>query len=129
MPQPSLALLVAIGLATGLLSGMLGIGGGVVIVPALVYLLGFDQHLATGTSLAVLLPPVGLAAVVEYYRHGRVNMYAALVIAGTMAAGGWLGAVAANYIVGPKLQLGFAIFLVLLGIYLLVGALRNLGAA
>jgi len=129
MPQPSLAVLVAIGLGTGLLSGMLGIGGGVVIVPALVYLLGFDQHLATGTSLAVLLPPVGLAAVVEYYRHGRVNMYAALVIAATMAAGGWLGAVAANHIVGPKLQLGFAVFLLMLGLYLLVGALRNLGAA
>ena len=73
MPNPPLLLLIGIGLAAGVLSGVFGIGGGVVIVPALIYLAGFRQHVATGTSLAVLLPPVGVAAVVEYYRHGATQ--------------------------------------------------------
>ena len=62
--------LVAIGLCSGVLSGVFGIGRGVVIVHALIYLAGFRQHMATGTSLAIL-PPVGIAAVAEYYRHGN----------------------------------------------------------
>jgi uncharacterized membrane protein YfcA len=74
-------LLVAIGLISGVLSGIFGIGGGVVMVPALIYLAGFRQHVATGTSLAVLLPPVGVGAVIEYYRHGNVDIRAAMVLA------------------------------------------------
>src|SRR6185295_5410711 len=69
----SLLTLVLIGLVSGLASGVFGIGGGVLIVPGLIYLAGFTQHRATGTSLAVLLPPVGLAATIEYYRHGNVD--------------------------------------------------------
>jgi len=65
-----LMVLVAIGLLSGLASGIFGIGGGVILVPALIYLAGFSQHRATGTSLAVLLPPIGLAATIEYYVHG-----------------------------------------------------------
>ena len=67
---PSVVLLLFIGGVSGIASGLFGIGGGVLVVPALVYLAGFSQHRATGTSLAILLPPIGLAAVVEYYRHG-----------------------------------------------------------
>src|SRR5262249_3498656 len=85
-------LFVVIGLAAGLLSGVFGIGGGVVIVPALIYLAGFTQHSATGTSLAVLLPPIGLAAMWEYYRHGDVNVRAAMIIAAAVFVGGWAGA-------------------------------------
>src|SRR4026209_470706 len=96
MLESSTWLFVVIGLAAGILSGVFGIGGGVVIVPALIYLAGFRQHVATGTSLAVLLPPVGIAAVLEYYRHGNVDLYATLVIALTLTAGGWIGAVIAN---------------------------------
>lgn len=129
MPHPPLFSLIAIGLVSGVLSGVFGIGGGVVIVPALIYFLGFNQHLATGTSLAVLLPPIGIAAVVEYYRHGSVNLYAAFVIAVTVAAGAWAGAVIANHIVAPYLRLGFAVFVLLLGVYLLATALRQLAGA
>jgi len=127
VPNPSLALLVSIGLAAGLLSGVFGIGGGVVIVPALIYLAGFRQHMATGTSLAVLLPPVGIAAVYEYYRHGNVNFYAAIVIAIALAIGGWFGAALANRLSGPYLRLAFGIFVVCLGGYLIFGAFRRLG--
>ena len=74
-------ILIAIGLLGGLAAGSFGIGGGILLVPALAYLAGFTQHKATGTSLAVLLPPVGLAAAWEYYRHGNVDVSAAIVLA------------------------------------------------
>jgi uncharacterized membrane protein YfcA len=127
MPEPSAVLFVVIGLAAGLLSGVFGIGGGVVIVPALIYWAGFSQHRATGTSLAVLLPPIGFAAMWEYYRHDNVNVRAAMIIAGAVFVGGWLGAVIANRVSGPYLRLAFGVFVVVLGMYLMVGAFRRLG--
>ena len=125
--NPPVPLLIFIGLSAGFLSGVFGIGGGVVIVPALIYLAGFRQHLATGTSLAVLLPPVGVAAVVEYYRHGNVNFYAAVVIAVTVTIGAFGGAVLANRLAGPYLRLAFGVFVVALGLSLILGAFRRLG--
>jgi uncharacterized membrane protein YfcA len=119
-------LYIAIGLAAGVLSGIFGIGGGVVIVPALIYLGGFTQHRATGTSLAVLLPPIGIGAMWEYYRHDNVNVPAAMVIAAAVFAGGWLGAMIANRVSGPYLRLAFSIFVISLGLYLLFGAFRRL---
>lgn len=127
MNGSSAALFAAIGVAAGVLSGVFGIGGGVVIVPALIYLAGFTQHRATGTSLAVLLPPIGIGAMWEYYRHDNVDMRAAVIIAGAVFAGGWLGAIVANRVSGPYLRLAFGIFVVSLGIYLLFGAFRRLG--
>ena len=117
MPEGSAVLFVVIGLAAGLLSGVFGIGGGVVIVPALIYWAGFSQHRATGTSLAVLLPPIGFAAMWEYYRHDNVNVRAAMIIAGAVFVGGWLGAVIANRVSGPYLRLAFGVFVVVLGMY------------
>ena len=116
MTEVSSVLLVAIGLVAGVLSGVFGIGGGVVIVPALIYLAGFSQHRATGTSLAVLLPPIGFAAMWEYYRHDNVNVHAAMIIAAAVFVGGWFGAVVAN-----------RVFVVVLGLYLMAGAFRRLG--
>jgi len=123
---PPLYLLIGIGLLAGAVSGVFGIGGGIVIVPALIYVAGFRQHLATGTSLAVLLPPIGIAAVAEYYRHGYVDLRAAFVIAVTFAAGGWLGALVATRMSGPHLRLAFGLFVVSVGIYLIVEAARRL---
>ena len=123
----SLLALVLIGLVSGLASGVFGIGGGVLIVPGLIYLAGFTQHRATGTSLAVLLPPVGLAATIEYYRHGNVDFRAALIVAALVFVGGWLGALIANRVGGPYLRLAFGIFIVALGISLVVGAFKRLG--
>ena len=127
MPEGSAVLFVVIGLVAGLLSGVFGIGGGVVIVPALIYWAGFTQHRATGTSLAVLLPPIGFAAMWEYYRHDNVNVRAAMIIAVAVFVGGWLGAVIANRVSGPYLRLAFGMFVVVLGMYLMVGAFRRLG--
>jgi uncharacterized protein len=127
MPEPSVVLVVAIGLAAGVLSGVFGIGGGVIIVPALIYLAGFRQHSATGTSLAVLLPPIGLGAIWEYYRHGNVNIRVAMIMAVAVFAGGWMGAMVANRVAGPYLRLAFGLFVLALGVSLIVGAARRLG--
>jgi uncharacterized protein len=120
-------LFVLIGLGGGVASGFFGVGGGIVIVPALIYWAGFTQHRATGTSLAVLLPPIGLAATIEYWRNGNVDLRAAMIIAAMMVAGSWVGARFANEISGPKLRLAFGIFITVLGFYLMVGASRRLG--
>jgi uncharacterized membrane protein YfcA len=127
MSEPSIILLLLIGGLSGVAAGLFGIGGGVLIVPGLVYLAGFSQHRATGTSLAVLLPPVGLAATIEYYRHGNVDLRAALIVAAALFAGGWLGAVFGNALSGPYLRLAFGLFVVGLGISLVYGALKRLG--
>jgi uncharacterized protein len=125
--DPSVVLLLVIGGVSGITSGLFGIGGGVLVVPALVYLAGFSQHRATGTSLAILLPPIGLAAVVEYYRHGNVDLRAAIIIAVAMFLGGWIGAGVANRLSGPNLRLAFGVFLVCLGFSLIYGALSRPG--
>lgn len=117
--------LIVIGLSAGLLLGLFGIGGGILIVPALVYLLGFTQKLATGTSLAILLPPVGIAAVWEYYRHGNVDLRAALIIAIMVLVGSWLGARVASQVDAKLLKTLFGIFLVILGGYIVWDAIKN----
>jgi uncharacterized protein len=118
---------VIIGIVGGITAGIFGIGGGVGIVPMLIYWAGFSQHKATGTSLALLLPPIGLAAAIEFYRHGNVDLRAALVIAGTVFVGSWLGAFIANKMRGPHLRLAFGIFVLFMGIYLIYGAGKRLG--
>lgn len=126
MDHGSILLFVGIGMVTGVIAGLFGIGGGLLLIPALVYLAGYTQHQATGISLAVLLPPVGLGAVVEYYRHGYVDLKVAVIIAVAVMVGGWFGAVLANQMSGPYLRLAFACFVVCMGLYLLYGALRRL---
>ena len=121
-----LAILVLIGIISGIASGIFGIGGGVLVVPGLIYLVGFTQHRATGTSLAVLLPPIGLAATIEYYRYGNVDLRAAVIIASMMFVGGWVGAFWANRLSGPYLRLAFGVFILALGISLVFGALKRL---
>jgi uncharacterized membrane protein YfcA len=91
MSIQTILLLTSIGLAAGMLSGMDGIGGGMVIVPALVFLLGLSQHQAQGTSLFILSLPVLLLAVMNYWRTGNVNWRFGLVIASTFVIGAFLG--------------------------------------
>jgi uncharacterized membrane protein YfcA len=116
-----------IGLGGGVASGLFGIGGGIVIVPALIYWAGFSHHKATGTSLAVLLPPIGLAATLEYYRNGNVDLKAAFIVAAAMFVGAWGGAYLANQMKGPQLRLLFGVFVSGIGIYLIYGACKRLG--
>jgi len=122
----STVFLLLIGLVAGIAAGLFGIGGGVLIVPGLVFLLGFSQHAATGTSLAILLPPVGIAAVLEYYRHGNVDLKAAFIVAAALLAGAWLGALVANHLKEGYLRLAFGVFVVGLGLYVVFSALRRL---
>jgi uncharacterized protein len=82
----------------------------------------FSQHAAISTSLAILLPPVGLWAVLEYYRHGNVDFKAALIVAIAFMAGGWIGAHLANHISDSLLKLLFRIFVVGIGGYLIFDA-------
>jgi uncharacterized protein len=109
--------LVVIGLAAGIASGVFGIGGGVLIVPALVYLLKFSYSRAIGTSLAVLLPPVGAAAVWSYYRASMVDMRAAIVLAVMLFAGAWLGAQLVQRLDAASVRVLFGLFLIVLGVY------------
>jgi uncharacterized membrane protein YfcA len=127
MTSVSSGLLLLIGLLGGVAGGFFGVGGGIVIVPALIYGAGFSQHKATGTSLAVLLPPIGLAAAFEYYKHGNVDVRAALLVAAGMFVGGWVGARFANEMKGPHLRLLFGLFVCVMGVYLVHGACKRLG--
>lgn len=91
MDTQIIILLILVGLAAGLLSGLVGIGGGIIVVPALIYLLGFSQFNAQGTSLALLMFPVGILGVLQYYRQGHVNFGVVLILALGFVAGSFLG--------------------------------------
>jgi len=91
MTVQTILLLVLIGLAAGVLSGMVGVGGGIIIVPALVFILGFSQLQAQGTSLGLLLLPAGILAVLNYYKKGYVDMKIVGIMFVTFVIGGWLG--------------------------------------
>lgn len=103
---------LAIGLVAGILSGLFGIGGGVVIVPALILVAQMKPETATGTSLASLLLPVGALGAWHYYRNGFVEIAPAAWIAGGLLVGAWLGAHVALRLSAQDLQRAFAIFLV-----------------
>ncbi len=91
MPIFYLGFLLA-GAFTGAVSGMFGIGGGVFVIPAMVYLFGFSQKAATGTSLAMLLPPIGILAFLQFYKAGHVSVPAAILLIAVFLAGSWLSA-------------------------------------
>jgi uncharacterized membrane protein YfcA len=91
MALSTLLILVVIGVVAGMLSGLVGVGGGIIIVPALMWALGFTQHQATGTSLAILLLPVGILAVWNYHKAGNIDWQAALIISATFVVGAYFG--------------------------------------
>ena len=91
MDSSTLFILIAIGMLAGILSGFIGVGGGMIIVPGLIYFLGMSQHMAQGTSLALMIPPIGILAVYNYYRAGDINLAYAGVIAATFVVGGFIG--------------------------------------
>ena len=124
MAITSVLILMTIGLFAGLASGLFGIGGGILIVPALIYLLGYTREMATGTSLAVLLPPVGIAAVMVFYRHGNVDFPAAIVLAICLLLGGWLGAHLANEWNPVAMKFLFGLFVTAVGLYVLYDAIK-----
>jgi uncharacterized membrane protein YfcA len=114
----TLVLIALLGLLVGVLVGLLGIGGGVVLVPAMVYFLGYDQHLAQGTSLFILLPPIGLGALREYWKNGQVDLRAGIYCAAGFLLGGYLGGRIAVPMNSRHLRGVFGFFLVLSAVLL-----------
>ncbi len=112
---------IGIGLFAGVLSGVFGIGGGVVIVPALIYFARLAPIAATGTSLGALLLPVGALGAWEYYRRGNLNITASLWIAAGLVVGVFLGAKLAHMLSPQMLRRSFAVFLALVSIKVWVG--------
>lgn len=114
--QASMPLLLIVGFAAGILSGMFGIGGGVVIVPALVAFMRFDQKMAVGTSLAALLMPVSAGAVVTYYQAGMLDLGIAAVVAVGLLFGAFAGAKIALGLPSVTVKRLYGIFLILVGL-------------
>ncbi|MDT9546430.1 MAG: sulfite exporter TauE/SafE family protein [Chlorobium sp.] len=113
IPFTQILTMLLVGSAAGILSGMFGIGGGVIIVPALVLLLGMTQHTANATSLVALLLPVGILGVLEYYKAGRIsmdNVWLGLILAVGLFGGAYFGAKIATHISGGVLRKAFAVF-------------------
>jgi uncharacterized membrane protein YfcA len=108
-------LAVLIGVVIGAVSGVVGIGGGVLIVPALVFFFRMDQIKAQGTSLGALLAPVGILAFLEYYHKGHADLRIALLLAVGFLVGGFFGAYGAQYIPDLWLRRVFAVTLILVG--------------
>lgn len=116
----TIVFLIGVGLLAGFLSGVLGIGGGVVMVPLLL-LIGFTQHQAQGTSLAAMLPPVTLLAVLQYSKGGYVDWKLALVISATFIIGGLFGSKLAVAIDEKFLKRIFGVLMLFIAVKMIVG--------
>ena len=112
--------LLFLGMIAGYFSGLVGIGGGVIIVPALVLLFGFNQHTAQGTTLALLVPPIGMLAAFSYYQKGFVDMKTAILICIGFIIGGFIGSKMAIGLSENLMRRIFAIVLIILGIKMLL---------
>ncbi|MCU0228819.1 MAG: sulfite exporter TauE/SafE family protein [Bryobacterales bacterium] len=118
--MPFFLVLLLIGLGAGVCAGLFGIGGGIVIVPALIYLAKMNQTDAVGTSLAALIPPVGILGALEYYRNGHINIQYAALIAVGLAIGAYFGArIMINLPPGAARKL-YAVFMIVIGIQMLL---------
>lgn len=115
----NIILFIVIGCIAGILSGLFGIGGGVIIVPALIYLCGFSQLKAQGTSLAILLPPVGILAFIDYYKKGNVNVQAGILICIFLVIGSVFGAKISHIIPVDTMRKLFGVLMMLISIKLI----------
>lgn len=105
-------MVLAIGLFSGVVAGMVGVGGGIVIIPALVFFLGFSQGTAQGTSLAMMLPPIGVLAAINYAKAGMVDWKVAMIMAAAFIIGGWAGSKLAITLPEMAMKRIFAVLLV-----------------
>lgn len=112
--EQHLITLILIGISAGILGGMVGIGGGIIIVPALVYFLGFSQLNAQGTSLALLVLPVGILGAMQYYKQGHVDLQVVLILAIGFIAGSLIGSKISLHLPQELLKKVFAIFMILI---------------
>jgi len=119
METTTALILIMIGLMAGVFGGIFGIGGAIIMIPAMVYFLGVDQHTAQGTSLAVMLPPIGLFAAYNYYNAGQVNIWYAVIIAISFMIGGYFGSKIALNLPEQLMKKVFAVFLILTALKLM----------
>jgi uncharacterized membrane protein YfcA len=112
----TILLLLALGLLAGVLSSMVGIGGGIVIVPALVFLFGISQKMAQGTSLVMLLPPIGFLAVINYYKAGYVDFKVSAILIVAFIVGSYFGSKVALRLEETTLKRIFGVFLMAIAI-------------
>ncbi len=120
----TIIVLVLIGVTAGILSGFIGIGGGIIIVPGLIYLVGLTQIQAQGTSLALMLPPIGILAFMQYYRAGNVDLKVAGIVAITFVVGGFFGAKLAHKLDQNIVKMVFGVIMLLLSIKLIVSGFK-----
>jgi hypothetical protein len=120
MSVNELIILIVIGFLAGIVGGSLGLGGGIIIVPALIFILGFSQHEAQGTSLAVLLFPIGILAVINYTKRGYVNFKFALILMVAFVLGSYLGSVISIHLPAKTLRKIFGIFMLLISIKMIL---------
>ncbi|HUX96458.1 MAG TPA: sulfite exporter TauE/SafE family protein [Bacteroidales bacterium] len=121
MSTSLLLILIGIGIVTGAFAGMLGIGGAIIMIPALVFFLGFNQQMAQGTSLAVMLPPIGIIAAYNYYKAGQVNITYAMILAVCFLIGSYFGSKWALNLPQATLKKIFGILLLLVAAKMLIG--------
>ena len=120
MSTSMILILIVIGIITGVMAGMLGIGGAIIMIPALVFLLGISQQSAQGTSLAVMLPPIGIIAAYNYYKAGHVNIRFAIVLAIFFLVGSYFGSKLALTIPQNVLKKIFGVLLLLVAAKMLL---------
>jgi uncharacterized protein len=121
MSLSTILILIIIGVAAGILSGVVGVGGGIVMVPALIYFMAMSQHEAQGTSLAVMLPPIGLLAAWNYHKAGALNWKFAIIMALAFIIGGYFGSKIALNIDQRMLKKIFGIVMLLVSAKLILG--------
>jgi uncharacterized membrane protein YfcA len=120
MTTTMLLILIVIGIITGITAGMLGIGGAIIMIPALVFFMGFSQQSAQGTSLAVMLPPVGIIAAYNYYKAGHVDIKFAIILAVCFLIGSYFGSKLALNLSQPVLKKIFGVLLLLVAAKMLL---------
>lgn len=128
MTNSTLLILLSIGLGAGMLSGFVGIGGGVVIVPALVFLLGLSQHEAQGTSLFVLIMPVVFLALTNYWKTGNVNWKYGLIIAIAFIIGGFFGSKLSLKLSPQIVKLTFGLLMAYVSFQLIFSSIQEIKA-
>lgn len=121
MDTQQLVLLCLTGILAGFIAGGMGVGGGIIIVPAMVFFFGMTQHEAQGTSLAVLLPPISLLAVLKYHREGYINYKFALVLAIAFFLGSYLGGLFAVQLPARTLKKLFGVLMLIAGMKMILG--------
>jgi uncharacterized membrane protein YfcA len=112
---------ILLGLVGGTLAGLLGIGGAIIIIPVLVFVFGWQQHMAQGTTLAMLIPPIGILAALQYYKAGHVDLRVAGILCIGFFFGGFIGGYVANQLSPDTLRKVFGVALLLISIKMIIG--------